>query len=189
MPQDIFNLNPDVAALARSVAQSAVQAVVPPFASTVPMSEAKVASTGEIPAITRPDHQHPRLTSSTVGITAAGGTAFVPFTRTFNSVPSMTFTAIEDNTTPIPDFKVQRFLKQDMTSKWNGVADGPIYGCVIYAERARTLPVLAPLSGLLTLLSGVITGVNGLAAQLNGFLPTEPAAGVNFTCIAVASSA
>jgi len=132
-----------------------------------PMGEAGTPSPGIAAQATRQDHRHPRLSSSTSGTTNGSGEATVVFTRTFDTQPSVIPCAIENNTNPVPAFKVKAFQMNA----------GKYTGCTIYASRARALPAL----------SGILL-VGPLITALAGFLPEEPAANMGFTIVALQAS-
>lgn len=161
-------------------AQAAAQAVVPPFATTMPKGEAGSPVVGTTDAITRPDHQHPRLTATARGTLDANGNATVVFTQVFASEPAVTVTGvgIKASGKPVPRFDVT--FTQD--------ANGGYNGCTVYGERQRPLPTLAQTNPL-AILGAVTSALNSVASSLSGFLPTEPAAGAGFSLIAVKTSA
>lgn len=177
---------------------SALAATIPTISTDVPMAESNSGSAGadglKVPS---DKHQHPRLTATANGVlrTNAGadngagalvpGDAVVMFTRVFTGKPAVTVLAIDDNTTnPVPRFKVRRWLRPDGQLWSSGYAYG---GCVIYGDRARALPVIAPI-GALTLLTALITALNTILAGLSGYLPYEPASGAGFSLIALQQS-
>jgi hypothetical protein len=132
-----------------------------------PMGEAGTPAAGTGSQATRNDHRHPRLSSSTSGTTDANGEATIVFTRTFDTQPSVVPCAVENNTNPVPAFKVKAFQTNA----------GKITGCTIYASRSRALPAL-----------GGILLIGPLISALAGFLPSEPAANMNFTIVALQAS-
>lgn len=133
-----------------------------------PMGEAGVAAAGTANQAPRYDHRHPRLSSSTNATTNASGEQTVVFTRTFDTMPSVIITAIENSTTPAPSFKVKAFQTN---------AGGKYTGCTIYGSRERALPSL----------SGILL-VGPLITALAGYLPSEPAANTQFTIVALQAS-
>ena len=173
---------PDLSAVPQ-IARDAAAAMVPPFATMAPRSEAGAPVVGTTDAITRPDHQHPRLTATARGALDTNGDATVVFTQIFDSEPAVTVISVGAKAAgwAVPDFDVA-FVTN---------AQGKYTGCTIYGRRARRLPT-QPLAGgplsVLALLGAVITGVNALAASITGYDATEPAALAGFSLIAVKSS-
>lgn len=166
----------------QAAAEAAAKAALPPFSDATPRTEMTGGAAGTAAtAIPRPDHQHPRLTATASGTLAADGTATVAFTRTFAIKPAVTVLEIDSGGTSNPvDFKVKA---------WAMDASGNYTGCTIYGSRARTLPVLTPMSStLLTILSAVISATNALFAQLSGYAPYEAAGGASFSLIALQPS-
>lgn len=135
------------------------------FADMLPMPEAKAAKVGTLELAPRADHQHPRLTSAQVATLDNTGTQTIVFTRTFSSEPAISMIAVENDTKSPPDFKVKSFAID---------GSGNYTGCTVYATRARALPVVA------ALLTDLL--------KLSGYVPTEPAAGVKFSIIALQAS-
>lgn len=133
-----------------------------------PNAEAKVAAAGQAPAVSREDHQHPRLTSSTTGVLNASGEATVTFTRTFAVKPSWTIEYEEAADNPPVIFKVKSWLGTGGTA-W---VSGDYTGCIIKGYRCTTIP-----TNLVTLLLG------GVYSLFNG-----SANGVQYSAIIVASS-
>jgi len=162
------------------IARDAAAAVVPPFSTMMPKSEAGAPVPGAVDAITRPDHQHPRLTATAKGALDANGLATVVFTQVFDNEPAITVISVGARSAQksVPDF--------DVTFTQDGA--GKFTGCTVYGRRARALPQQTQLN-VLSVLTGVIAGVNTIATTLGGYDPTEPAAGAGFSLIAVKSSA
>lgn len=168
---------PDLSGVAQ-VAEAAALARIPPYATMAPKPEAGAPVTGSVDAITRPDHQHPRLTATAKGTLDASGLATVSFTQAFDAEPAVTVTSVDVKAggKPVPRFDISFTL-----------TNGKYTGCTVYGERQRPLPTLAQASG--GLLGTLVTSVNAILAPLSGFLPTEPAAGAGFSLIAVKTSA
>jgi len=173
---------PDLSAVPQ-IARDAAAAMVPPFATMAPRSEAGAPVVGTTDAITRPDHQHPRLTATARGTLDANGDATVVFTQVFDAEPAVTVISVGAKAAgwAVPDF--------DVTLVTN--AQGKFTGCTVYGRRARRLPT-QPLSaspiGVLAVLTTVISGVNAIAASITGYDATEPAANAGFSLIAVKTS-
>jgi len=162
---------------------SAVAAAL--LSDTPPIAEATTPAAGAGPKASRYDHLHPRLSSAQSGTLDGNGQATVIFTRTFTAKPAVTVLAVEDDTNPVPRFKVRRWLKAD-GSAW---VSGPYGGCVIYGDRARVLPTITQLNGgIIVLLASLITALNTILAQLSGYAPYVPAASVEFSLIALQPS-
>jgi hypothetical protein len=171
------------ASTVKTIAETAAKAAIPPFATTMPKPEAGVAATGSTDAITRPDHQHPRLTATAKGTLDTNGLATVVFTQVFDTEPAISLISIGARTqgTAIPDF--------DFTFTTD--ANGKYIGGTVYGRRARKLPT-QPLAaspiGITGLLTAVISGLNALASSITGYDTTENAAGNQFSLIAVKAS-
>lgn len=157
------------------------------MSNATPMSETTGGASGAAVSIPRDDHQHPRLTSTTPQVSGANGQTTIMFTRGFDKRPGTTFTIVENNTNPVPDFKVQKRLRKD-GQDWVSTSDqaidaNRIWGCVVYGQRARANPVLN-LSGIV-LIGPLLTALG----VLSGYAPFTPLeAGIDFSAIAVASS-
>lgn len=166
-----------------AVAEAAARAVVPPFATMSPKSEAGSPVIGTTDAITRPDHQHPRLTATAKGTLDSSGLANVVFTQVFDTEPAVSIISIgaRGQGTAVPDF--------DFTFTTD--ANGKYTGGIVYGRRARKLPAqplaITPLN-VLAALGTVISGVNTLATAITGYDTTEDAVGNKFSLIAVKSS-
>ncbi|KTR05014.1 hypothetical protein NS365_13380 [Aureimonas ureilytica] len=141
------------------------------LADVAPLPETGTAKPGNMTLVPRADHQHPRITSAQTGALDNAGMATMMFTRTFTAEPAVSILAVENNTKSPPDFKVMQFL-DDQQQPW---VAGKLYGgAIIYGTRTRALPgVSAVLTDLL---------------KLSGYVPTEPAAGVRFSIIALQAS-
>lgn len=168
---------PDLSGVAQ-VAEAAALARIPQFATMAPRGEAGAPVIGTTDAITRPDHQHPRLTATAKGTLDANGNATVTFTQAFDAEPGVTVTSVDVKAggKPVPRFDITFTLTA-----------GKYTGCTVYGERQRPLPTLAQASG--GLLGALVTSINAVLAPLSGFLPTEPASGAGFSLIAVKTSA
>lgn len=138
------------------------------LSDTPPMGEAGTPNAGTATKATRQDHQHPRLTATATGTLNASAQADIVFTRSFTSKPAVTVLAVENNTNPVPRFKVQ---------SWVIDGQGKYTGCKIYGDKARALPAL----------SGILL-VGPLITALAGFLPYEPAVGAEYSLIALQPS-
>lgn len=167
----------------KATAEAAAKASIPPFATMTPRPEGGSAVVGTTDAITRPDHQHPRLTATAKGTLDSNGLATVVFTQVFDNEPAISIISIGARTqgTAVPDF--------DFTFTTD--ANGKYIGGTVYGRRARKLPAqplaATPLA-LTALLTGVIGAVNTLANAITGYDTTENAAGNQFSLIAVKAS-
>jgi hypothetical protein len=167
----------------KATAEAAAKAVIPPFATMSPKPEAGSPVLGITDAITRPDHQHPRLTATAKGTLDTNGLATVVFTQVFDTEPAISLISIGARTqgTAIPDF--------DFTFTTD--SNGKFIGGTVYGRRARKLPS-QPLAGapmsVLAVLGTVVTGLNTLANSISGYDTTENAAGNQFSLIAVKAS-
>lgn len=139
-----------------------------------PMSEAVVGAAGGGGTAARDDHQHTRITSSTRVTLDGSGVASVTYTRTYPTKPGVSLIAINPAGQPI--------VLEVVSDTFVG---GVYTGCVIKGSRSRVLPVIEPVSGLLT---AVITGVNSLVTALTGYNIFVPAANVEVSVIAVMAS-
>jgi hypothetical protein len=159
-------------------------AVIPPYATMAPKPEAGAPAAGMADGITRPDHQHPRVTATARGTLDASGVATVVFTQAFDSEPAISIISVgaKQAGTAIPDF--------DFTFTTD--AGGKFTGGTVYGRRARKLPTQPLATGPLAaaaLLTGVIAGINAIASSITGYDATEVAAGSGYSLIAVKSSA
>ncbi len=112
--------------------------------------------------MSRDDHQHPRLTSTTMATIGPANTVTVTFTRNFINAPGIVFTEINGAATQPAVFKVE---------SW--VMTGSLYtGCVVRAYRSQTVP-----QNLVNLLLSAVFNIFGASAS-----------GTVFSCIAVARS-
>lgn len=173
-----------IAALPSPLDMAAIQAGL--LSDTTPLAEATAPAAGAGDKASRFNHLHPRLSSAQSGTLDANGQQTVIFTRTFTAKPAVTVLAVEDDTSPVPRFKVRRWLKADGSSWASG---SPYGGCVIYGDRARVLPTITQLNGgIIVLLSSLITALNTIITQLSGYAPYVPAANVEFSLIALQPS-
>lgn len=118
-----------------------------------PIAESNVASPGQEEKAARPDHVHPRTSSTSSGVLAANGEATVTFTRTYDIEPAVVITYVEaaDNQPVI--IKVKSWI-QDSNNKYTG--------CVIKGYRSQAVPqnlTTLLLGGVFNLFGGTVTGV------------------------------
>lgn len=149
------------------------------LSGSAPIAEALAASAGSAGAASRSDHQHPRLTSATVGMTDATGKKTVMFTRTFSAQPAVFCELVEAADNGPVSFKIESFL-DDTGTAW--AAGKPYGGVVITAYRIRALPTLN-LAGIV-LIGPLLTALGVLSA----FAPFTNAPNVSFSCIAILPS-
>lgn len=158
---------PDLAGTATQAQVAALAGSIPAPATTAPMAEKTGASIGTQTAkFALEDHQHPRLTSTTMATVAAGSTVAVSFTRSFVNKPGMVMTEMEGDSSASAQpatFKVQ---------SWTVDSNGAYVGAVIKVWRAQVVP-----QNLATLLLGAIFNLFGASVV-----------GTQFSCIAVARS-
>lgn len=146
------------------------------LSNNVPMIETLTANSGVSDKISRYDHSHPRTSSTLTGTTNSTGFSNVSFTRSYSSQPVVFITTIENNTNPVPHFKI---------TQWNTSANGYYTGCTIYGDRNKSLPSITPISTGISLISNLITSLNIIFSSLSGYSPYEPASNENFCLIAV----
>jgi hypothetical protein len=172
----------DAPVVALKAQLDAATATIPQPATTMPMAEKTGAAVGSSPdKFARADHQHPRLTSTTLATLGSNGQATVAFTRAFANKPGINPTEIDATASSQP--LVLRAIG------WTQDANGAYTGVIIQGSRAQLLPELTPLSGVLTLLGQVITGVNAVTTALTKYnLFGGSAAGASISVIAVARS-
>lgn len=151
----------------------AAAVAIPTPASNTPMAEKTGGAVGGAAQFARADHQHPRLTSVTIGQLGTGGVSpAITFTRTFASEPGVNLTPIAPGGTQPVMLQVESWVRSTMSP----TPSGDYIGCVVKGYRAQNLPTL---TGLLT----------NVVAALSGFNPNAGSAlGVRFSCIAVARS-
>lgn len=165
---------------------ASVSAIVAAILSNdTPSSEARVGVPGAETKGSRSDHVHTRLSATATGNLDGAGGASVIFTRTFAAKPAVVTTSVEDTTGPVVRFKVRSWLRAD-GSAW--ASGSPYGGCVIYGDRARPLPSSTPVSGGILLLVNLISALNNILGPLSGYAPFEPAAGTEFSLVAVQAS-
>lgn len=166
-----------IADLSAQLAGKADAAAVPKPANTAPMAEKTGAAIGGATSrYALEDHQHPRLTSTTVGFVAAGNTATIVFTRTFASEPGIVYQELPpaaDTTTPVAaDTAATAQPTQSKVIAWTKDANGAFTGCTIRVWKAQTVP-----QNLATVLLGGV--FNLFAASV---------VGTRFSIIAIARS-
>ena len=128
-----------------------------PAGNAAPKSEAVSGVAGSTSPYARSDHQHPRLTSTTVGTIGAGGTATIAFTRTFTAEPGVAIFEIGGATGALAQpamFKVESWV----------MTGADFTGCVVRAWRAQTVP-----QNLVTLLLSAIFNIFGATAASTNF--------------------
>lgn len=146
------------------------------LADTMPAAEATTPTAGTGQAASRDDHIHPRLASATRVTLNASSTATVTFTRSFVSAPVIQLCAINPSGAQVV-LEVVADIKTGAV--WTG--------CTIKGSRARQLPVIDAVGGLLT---AVITGVNNIATALTGYdIFAASASGVVVNVLAIEASA
>lgn len=158
---------------------------IPQPATTTPASEAVGGNPGTDPTqFAQKGHQHPRLTSTTVGTVTSGNTATVMFTRSFVNEPGIDYQELPpsaDTTTPAANDTAA--AAQPTNSRVLSWTKGPTMqlpnaaatdytGCILRVWRAQTVP-----QNLTTLLLGGV--FNLFAASV---------VGTRFSLIAVARS-
>ncbi len=167
------------------LSQAAVQALIPQPASTPPMSERTAAATGsQTTRYALEDHQHPRLTSTTVQSVASGNTADVLFTRAFANEPGIDYQELPPTaSTTTPDAADTAGTAQPTQCKVISWTRGPTAtlptaaatdytGCKVRVWRGQVIP-----QNLATLLLGAVYNVFGAGVV-----------GTRFSLIAVARS-
>ncbi len=154
----------------------AAEAAIPTAAIGTPMAEKTGGAVGGMAnQFARADHQHPRLTSVTIGqLGAAGVSGTLTFTRPFAAEPGVVLTPIAPGGTQPVMLQVDSWVRATMTP----APAGDYVGCVVKGYRGQLLPTLS-LGALLTAVIGALSGVNPAGGS---------AAGVRFSCIAVARS-
>lgn len=124
-----------------------------PLASVNPAAEGGTANPGVMPAGSRADHVHPRLTATATGTLNASGEATVTFTRIFPAKPGLTITYAETADGQPVVFKVKT---------WTQDGSNNYVGCIIKGYRAQAIPtnlVTLLLGGVFNLFAGSPTGV------------------------------
>ncbi|MGI4849521.1 MAG: hypothetical protein ACRYGK_15505 [Janthinobacterium lividum] len=134
-----------------------------------PPPEAVVATAGAAGQAARGDHQHPRLTSTTVQTLGVNGDVAITFTRSFSKMPGVVCTAYKETDNLPVTFEVKSWM-QDANLNY--------IGCTIHGGKAQTLPNVA----------GVVLLTN-LISALNSFNPfSGNAQGTQFSCVAIQAS-
>lgn len=151
---------PQIDALAATIATKADATAIPLPATATPKSEMTGGNKGSVTRYALEDHQHPRLTSTTYATLASDGTATLAFSRTFANKPGVVMTEV--------DAAGKQPLVCSVQS-WVQDGDGRYTGCIIRGQRAQMLPTINPLAGTIALLTGVISGVNTLVSALTGY--------------------
>jgi len=166
----------------------AVAASVPQPANAKPKSEMTGGATGGETRYAREDHQHDRLTSTTVATVAAGNTAAVEFTRTFTREPGINYSelpATADTTAAgaadtaavaqPTTHKVIAWKKGPTTTLPNAAATD-YTGCTVRVWRAQTVPqnlVNLLLSGVFNIFAASVVGTRfSLIAVARSDAPT-----------------
>lgn len=133
--------------------------------NTPPKSEAPAAAVGGDDKASRADHTHPTISWRGRVTLGVDGTATVNFGRTFAVAPVILLGAINPTGARVV---VEQMADIKTGALWTGAT--------ISGSRARPLPVLEPVTGLLT---AVIAGINVVTNALSGFnLFSQPASGV-----------
>lgn len=158
---------------------------IPQPANSAPQSEKTGAAVGQQTGrFALEDHQHPRLTSTTVATITTGNTAMINFTRAFANEPGIDYQelpASQDTTTPPPsDTASSAQPTQSRVIAWTkgptatlpSAAPSDYTGCMVRVWKAQTIP-----QNLSTLLLGAVFNI--FAASV---------VGTRFSIIAVARS-
>lgn len=119
----------------------------------MPLSEAGSPNSGTDIRLSRTDHVHPRLTSTSSGVLGANGEASITFTRTFANKPAVVMTYVEAADGQPVVIKVK---------SWTQDAQNNYTGCVIKGYRSSTIPtnlVTLLLGGVFNIFAGSVTGV------------------------------
>ena len=153
----------------------AVHRLIPSATHQAPAGERVTASTGSSPDYARADHSHPSLVAPVLVTLDAQGQADAMFGRAFASKPGIT--AVEVEASPSSEFLGVR------ATGWLTDVQGRYIGVTVQGMRARPLPVLQPVAGLL---ATVTTGVNAVVSALTGFrVFGGPAAGAKVSVVAI----
>lgn len=174
-----------IASLSLQIAGKADASAIPQPATTTPKSEMTGGAVGALPTrYAREDHQHPRLTSTTVGSVTAGNTATIDFTRAFTNEPGIDYSELPpaaDTATPAAaDTAANQQPTMHKVISWKfgpsaampNAPAGSYTGCTIRVWKAQTVP-----TNLATLLLGGV--FNLFAASV---------VGTRFSLIAIARS-
>ena len=170
-------------ALAQQVASKADASSIPQPATTTPRSEMTGGAVGAQPTrYAREDHQHPRLTSTTLATLGSNSQVTVPFTRTFTNKPGINLTEIDATSSTQP--LVLRAIG------WTQDTDGRYTGVTVQGSRAQLLPELSPISSALSLLTNLVSAVNtNILTPLTKYnIFSGSAAGASISVIAIARS-
>lgn len=176
-------IDPQVANFAATLATKADVSAIPQPATTTPRSEMTGGAVGAQPTrYAREDHQHPRLTSTTLATLGSNSQVTVPFTRTFTNKPGINLTEIDATASTQP--LVLRAIG------WTQDTDGRYTGVTVQGSRAQLLPELTPISSVLTLLTNLIGAVNtNILTPLTKYnIFGGSAAGASISVIAIARS-
>lgn len=175
-----------------AIARKADADDVPTPATDIPAAEVVGGNAGDdAHRFAMKGHQHPRLTSTTIGTLGANGlSAAMMFSRTFAAEPGTVLTPIRPGGTQPVSLEINAWIMANGQTYAAGQtipANAEAYvGCVVKGYRGQTLPQLGLVSGLL---SAVITGVNSIVAALSGFNPQGGSVnGVRFSCVVVQRS-
>lgn len=137
-----------------------IQNLAAMFSDQAPIREATLAIPGSQSKASRGDHQHPRLTSASWGVTDANGEVTFTFTRSFAAKPTIDLSYEEATNNQPCIFKVK---------SWVTNANGEYIGMVAKGYRLQTLPSTITLLGSLASFSVTVNAP----------------AGINVSCIAV----
>lgn len=156
---------------------AAMKSEIPQPANAAPMVEKTGAAIGtQNTRFALEDHQHPRVTSTTVGSVTAGNTATIDFTRSFTNEPGIDYSELPpaaNTSTPVAaDTAANQQPTTHKVIAWKFDAQGRYVGCTIRVWKAQTIP-----TNLVTLLLGGV--FNLFAASV---------VGTRFSLIAIARS-
>ena len=143
-----------------------VAAAIPEPASVAPMVEKTGGSTGsEKKRFALEDHQHPRVTSTTVASIEVGNTAAVAFTRTFVNEPGINYSelpaAATTTTPPAADLATNAQPTSHKVIAWQRDTNGLYTGCVVRVWRSQAVPqnlVSLLLNGVFNLFGAGVVG-------------------------------
>ena len=170
-------------ALSAAIGGKADASAIPLPASAKPRSEMTGGALGDVPTrYALEDHQHPRLTSTTLATLGSNSQVTVPLTRTFTNKPGINLTEIDATSSTQP--LVLRAIG------WTQDTDGRYTGVTVQGSRAQLLPELSPISSVLALLTNVIGAVNtNILTPLTKYnIFGGSAAGASISVIAIARS-
>lgn len=133
---------------------AAMKSEIPQPANAAPMVEKTGAAIGEQSGrFALEDHQHPRVTSTTIGVVTVGNTATIDFTRSFVNEPGTDYSELPPTpttTTPAAaDLAANAQPTMHKVIAWKLDAQGRYIGCTIRVWRSQTIP-----TNLVTLLLG-----------------------------------